>query len=262
MNKQLFRGLIVAALAMAAPLFPASVPSAFAGELKLTMQGGRVTIIADRVPLRQILQEWSRVGQTTIVNADKMTGPAITLQLVDAPEREALDILLRSASGYIAAPRPVPLANAAFYDRVTIMATSRAPAATATQAAAPPPFQRPPTPIDDNDEPINVVPNQANPSQVNPAFGVFPGNGGINGPAMMAQPGQVPATMAQPGQMPPAMAQPGQPSTAAPQGSPLTLPRPGAVPPQVQQPGTQINPYQPIVRPPVKPGGGGGPEGH
>ena len=48
---------------------------ASAGELKLTMQNGRVTIIADNVPLRQILQEWARVGQTKIVNADKMSGP-------------------------------------------------------------------------------------------------------------------------------------------------------------------------------------------
>ena len=100
------------------------------------MQNGRVTIIADNVPLRQILQEWARVGQTTIVNADKMTGPPITLQLVDAPERDALDILLRSASGYIAAPRPVAVADAAFYDRVTILATSRAPAAAAASCAA------------------------------------------------------------------------------------------------------------------------------
>ena len=131
MKNILLRGAFVAALATAFSLPSGLSGPAFAGELKLSMQNGRVTIIADNVPLRQILQEWARVGQTTIVNADKMTGPAITLQLVDAPERDALDILLRSASGYIAAPRPVPLANAAFYDRVTIMATSRAPAAAA-----------------------------------------------------------------------------------------------------------------------------------
>lgn len=257
MNKKLFRGVTIAAMALALPIFPASVQSALAGELKLTMQGGRVTIIADRVPLRQILQEWARVGQTTIVNAEKMTGPAITLQLVDAPERDALDILLRSASGYIAAPRPVAIANAAFYDRVTIMPTSRAPAATTAQSA-PPPFQRPPapTPMDDNDEPINVSsPNQANPTQVNPAFGVFPGNF----PGMMGQPGQQP-NLQQPGQVP-MMTQPGQPLPTGTQGSPLTLPRPGAVPPQAQPPGSLVNPYQPIVRPPAKPGGGG-PEGN
>ena len=71
------------------------------------MQNGRVTIIADNVPLRQILQEWARVGQTKIVNADKLTGPTSRCSWSNAPERDALDILLRSASGYIAAPRPV-----------------------------------------------------------------------------------------------------------------------------------------------------------
>ena len=236
MKKTLLRCAFVAALA-----FGFSAPAS-AGELKLTMQDGRVTIIADNVPLRQILLEWARVGQTKIVNAEKMTGPAITLQLVNAPEREALDILLRSASGYIAAPRPVPVANAAIFDRVTIMPTSRAPAATATNVA-PPPFQRPPPqPIDDSDEPINVV----MPPQGGPVNGQFPG---------MAQ---------SPGVMPP-MLQPGVPPQQTP-NSPLTLPRPGVPPQPLTTPGMPPNPYQPIVRPPgalpVPAGGrGGGPGG-
>jgi hypothetical protein len=248
MKMTLLRSAFAAALALGV-----SVPAS-AGELKLTMQDGRVTIIADNVPLRQILLEWARVGQTQIVNGDKVMGPALTLQLVNASERDALDILLRSASGYIAAPRQVPVANAAFYDRVTIMATSRAPAATASNSAPPPSFQRPPQPmIDDNDEPINVVmPPQMN-GQIN---GQFPG--------MPPNPG-----------MPPMM-QPGQPPQQAP-SSPLTLPRPGAVPQQLTAPGQlttpgmtpnpyQPNPNQPIVRPPGMPpipgqGRGGGPGG-
>src|SRR5688572_29102940 len=165
MKKTLLRCGFVAAAAVAVSL-PAR-PAA-AGELKLTMQNGRVTIVADNVPLRQILQEWARVGQTKIVNAEKMMGPNVSLQLIDAPDKDALDVLLRSASGYIAAPRPVQLANAAIYDRVTIMPTSRAPAATAS-SMAPPTFQRPPQPIDDNDEPINVT--MPPPPQGNPVVG-------------------------------------------------------------------------------------------
>src|SRR3982751_7144234 len=107
MKKTFLRCVFLAALAVGL-----SRP-VFAGELKLSMQDGRVTVIADDVPLRQILQEWARVGQTRIVNAEKLSGPAVTLQLIDASEKDALDILLRSASGYIAAPRPVPVANAA-----------------------------------------------------------------------------------------------------------------------------------------------------
>jgi hypothetical protein len=241
MKNTLLRCAFVAALA-AGVSAPAS-----AGELKLTMQDGRVTIIADNVPLRQILQEWARVGHAQIVNADKMSGPAITLQLVNAPERDALDILLRSASGYIAAPRPVPVANAAIYDRVTIMPTSRAPAPTATNSAPAPTFQRPPQPIDDNDEPINVV---------------MPPQPG--GPVTSQFPGMPP----NPGAMPP-MLQPGQPPQQQTPASPLTLPRPGAVPQQLNSPQMPPNPYQPIIRPPGMPpapntgrgGGPGGPEG-
>jgi hypothetical protein len=230
MKNSLLRCAFVAALACGL-----SVPAS-AGELKLTMQDGRVTIIADNVPLRQILQEWARIGQAKIVNADKMNGPAISLQLINAPERDALDILLRSASGYIAAPRPVPVANAAFYDRVTIMATSRPPAATAGNMA-PPTFQRPPQPIDDTDEPINVA--MPPPQMANPVTGQFPG------------------MPPQPGMMPPQM-QPGAPT------APLTSPRPGAVQ-QPQLPTGVPNPYQPIVRPPGSPlpgGRGGGPGGN
>jgi hypothetical protein len=216
-----------AAVAVSLPARPAA-----AGVLKLSMQNGRVTIVADNVPLRQILQEWARVGQTKIVNGDKMSGGNISLQLIDAPERDALDILLRSASGYIAAPRAVPVENAAVFDRVTIMPTSRAPAATASNMT-PPTFQRPPQPIED-DEPINVtMPPQP---QVNPVVGQFPG--------MPPQPGQFPQQM-----------QPGAPT------APLTSPRPGAVTPPPQQ-NVVPNPYQPIRPPGTPPGGrGGGPGG-
>ncbi len=206
--------------------------TASAGDLKLSMQGGRVTLIADNVPLRQILQEWARVGQTKIINAEKLNGPVISLQLINATERDALDILLRSASGYIAAPRPVPLADAAFYDRVTIMATSHAPAATAGNMP-PPTFQRPPMPIEDTDEPINVA--MPPPPQGNPVTGQY---------LMQPQPGQGNPV---PGQylMPP---QPGMvaPMVQPPATAPLTSPRPGAVQ-QPQSPLGLPNPYQPIA---------------
>src|SRR5260221_3397289 len=113
MKNTLLRCACVAALAGGVWLVPSASSG---GELKLSMQNGRVTIVADAVPLPRILQEWARVGQTKIVNADRLAGPPLTLQLIDAPEKDALDILLRSASGYIAAPRPVPVANAPFYD--------------------------------------------------------------------------------------------------------------------------------------------------
>src|SRR4051812_16880061 len=135
MKQNFLRCALLAALACGLSI------SASAGELKLSMNDGRVTLIADAVPLRQILQEWARIGQTRIVNADQLNGPPMTLQFVDASEKDVLDILLRSASGYIAAPRPVAIANTAMYDRITIMATSKAPTATAAANTPPPTFQ-------------------------------------------------------------------------------------------------------------------------
>ena len=233
MKNNILRCALVAALAygMAAPAFAQQAPQA----LKLTMQDGRVTLIADNVPLRQILQEWARIGQATVVNAEKLTGPPITIQLVNTPEREVLDILLRSAAGYIAAPRPTLVAGASVYDRVTIMATSRAPAATAATTSVPT-FQRPPAPVDDGDEPINVtVPPQPVPNPVTMQFpGMIPNPNATQMPNMSAQPG------------------------------PLTSPRPGALP-QPAVPMMLPNPYQPgqVIRPgqPIVPGGPGGPGG-
>jgi hypothetical protein len=208
---------------------------AVAGELKISMQDGRVTIMADNVPLRQILQEWARVGQAKIVNGDKLSGPALTLQLVNVSEKEALDILLRSASGYIAAPRPVAVVGAAMYDRVTIMPTSRPPAATAGNVT-PPTFQRPPMPVDVDDEPINVA---------------------------MPQPAGIPVNGQFPGMPPQGVSQgtPGAPNTPQTQSQPgpMTSPRPGALPAPQLPPGVP-NPYQPpgTLRVPAGGRGGGG----
>ncbi|HEX6463696.1 MAG TPA: hypothetical protein VFZ98_04560 [Vicinamibacterales bacterium] len=237
MKSNLLRGVLLAALTCCVPA------SAMAGDLKMSIENGRVTIIADNVPVRQILQEWARIGHSQILNLDKLSGPAVTLQLVDTPEKDALDILLRSASGYIAAPRPVVVAGASMYDRITIMATSRPPAAVAG-VPPPPTFQRPPTPTDELEEPITVAPNQSN-----PVVGSYPGMPpGVLPPGV--QPQVVQPNAAQPVTVPqPAVqSQPGLPT------APQTSPRPGMLPAAPPTPGVP-NPYQPQV---IRPGGGGG----
>src|SRR6476660_4846802 len=123
-------------IAAAVALISGSASLAAAGDLKLTLSNGRVTLIAQDVPLRQILDEWSRVGKTTIVNGDKLTGPPLTLQLVDRPEREALDLLLRPASGYVVAQRAVSLLEPSVFPRVMILPVSLGPVGV---AASPPP---------------------------------------------------------------------------------------------------------------------------
>jgi hypothetical protein len=213
--------------------------TAAAGDLTLTLGNGRATLIAQDVPLRQILAEWARLGQTSIVNADKLNGPALTLQLVDRPEREVLEVLLRSASGYIAAERAVNIVNASVFERVMILPTSRGPVGVA--AAAPPPqFGRPnmsqqqlqqqqmqqmqmqqQPPVEDEDEPMdpNVPTNQPMANQPGPPFPNAPAQG---------QPGQQPpvVTSPRPGMLP---APPGgQPQT--PYGNPPNIRPPGSGP--------------------------------
>ncbi len=228
MNK--FFGTAIVAVVLAAAPLPAS-----AGELKLSLNNGRATVIATDVPLNQILSEWARIGKTTIVNGDKLIGPPVTVVLEDVPEQEALEVLLRSASGYIVGARPEVMANASAFDRILIMPTSRAPAATAVNVAAPPRFPARPMPQQmepdvDDDPPVEPV--------------VLP----------QGEPGDAPATQPQ--------ATPGFPPQQ--QGAPLTAPRPGmptAPPPGQAQPYNVPQqfplPVQPGMRRPPRGGGGG-----
>ena len=214
------------------------VGTAEAGELNLTIANGRVTLIAHDVTVRQILDEWARVGQTKIVNGDKLLGAPLTIELRDVPEATALETVLRSAAGYVVAPRMAGSIGASFYDRIMILPTSRPPAVTA--AAPPSPqFNRPPPP-----QTMPVVENDDDPAPTPPPA--------VASPAGQPFPGPAPQPGAQ------------QPGT---QGPVTTLPRPGMLPPV---PAGPTNPYQPsqpgtkptgggtTPQPPPRPGGGGG----
>jgi len=220
--------------------------TAAAGELSVKIANGRATIIAKDVPIRQILAEWARVGETKVVNGEKIPGGPVTLELVDVPEKEALDTLLRTAAGYIAAPRPANLVGASQFDRVIVLATSRPPAATSVNpqpfragiGQMPPPPQPPPD--DDDGEPGDqgVPPPVMGPNGPMQGFPAVPNvpaigpNGQIIGPN-----GQILG--------------PNGPVTIGPNGTPVTQPntvsRPGQLPaaPQPMIP----NPYAPAGRP-------------
>jgi hypothetical protein len=133
-----FLGLVLAGNVMAATPVLADVT--------ITMANGNVSVSAKNATVNQILTEWARVGQTRIVNIERVSGAPVTIELVNVPEADALDTVLRSMSGYLAAPRSVPVANASTFDRVFLLPTSggtppRA-GAPATNAAAP--FAAPP----------------------------------------------------------------------------------------------------------------------
>lgn len=108
-----------------------AAPSA-AQQVSLQIEGGLVTLDANAAPARAILAEWGKVGGTKVVGAEKITGAPLTLKLVDVPERQALDIILRNVAGFMAANRaPAAAPGASVYDRILILPTSAAPAATA-----------------------------------------------------------------------------------------------------------------------------------
>jgi hypothetical protein len=101
----------------------------WAASLTLTIRDGRVSLDAQEVTIRQILTEWARVGKTRIVNLERVTSGPMTLKFDGVPEEQALDIILRTVPGYMAAPRAAMVADASRYDRILIMATTTAVAA-------------------------------------------------------------------------------------------------------------------------------------
>jgi hypothetical protein len=127
--------------------------------VKLQFNAGQVTLSAQNAPVRAILQEWARLGGATIVNGDRVAGPPVTLELTAVPERQALDIVLRSVAGYIVAPRPAGSQGASAFDRIMILPTSSAPRAPAPAPAAVagrPPIIRPPGFIRPPDQDVGV----------------------------------------------------------------------------------------------------------
>jgi hypothetical protein len=230
----------------------------------LSLQDGRVTLTAKDATVRQILAEWARIGQTTIVNVERIPGGPVTLELSNVPEQEALDVLLRSLSGYMAAPRAVAAANLSRFDRIVVMPTSAPPRAPVSVGAPPPTFAQPqpqfaqpqfqppalPTDDDVEDErPAPPVPVSVPGSNLRgPVFNTFPAQ-----PQVVTPQGGAPAVY--PTQQPQTQ-QPGTPN--APVGG---VAFPGMVvqpPPQPGQPGQQ--PGAP-GQPPRRPGGPEEPEG-
>ncbi|MBI4886001.1 MAG: hypothetical protein HY824_02810 [Acidobacteria bacterium] len=104
-----------------------AVPAAAQQSVAVQFNGGRVTLRAQNATIRGILAEWARLGGATIVNADRVAGPPVTLELTDVPERQALDIILRNVAGYMLAPRRAGAAGASAFDRILILPTSVAP---------------------------------------------------------------------------------------------------------------------------------------
>jgi hypothetical protein len=98
-----------------------------AQKLELSFHEGSVSLVAQDVTVRQVLDEWARLGGTRVVNADLLGGTRISLQLDRIPEAQAIDRLLESAAGYVARRRSGTTGPSDFA-LILVLATGNAPA--------------------------------------------------------------------------------------------------------------------------------------
>ncbi len=252
-------------------LVGAAVP-AWSGDVRVSFSNGRVTIVAADASPRQILTEWAKLGQVRITNLERLAGSPVTIQLMDVPEPQALETLLRGTAGYVAAPRraagDIALSR---YDRILLM-----PGAAPVLPVVTPGGASPASPAPTRGRPVQPAgrPDDGAAGQPRPAPGTnqrqfFPT--GVQGPGRVGQsPGQYFApSQSQPGYGTMQTQQPGMqtpatqiPTYSTPQAPgatgtsvpgmttapvPLqTTPYSNARPPFVVQPsdsGTYANPY-------------------
>jgi hypothetical protein len=198
MRAKTLTGLLAAGLLLIVTVHPAAQAPA-ERKLQLSFDGnGLVTLIAQNVTVREILAEWSRVGGTLMVNADKLTGAPITVQFEAQPEAVVLESLLRPAAGRILYPRLAGSTGASIWQSVAIMPTSHptslyTPTSTAPQIA--PVVQPMP---DDEIPPINPAqnqPGQTQPTQNRPTMpGVYVPTQGVPTPGPSTTPGTTTTT--------------------------------------------------------------------
>jgi hypothetical protein len=169
------RALLLAAACCALFASPASA------EVRVTFANGRVTVIANAATVSEILAEWSRVGGSTFVDANRIPAQErLTIRLENATELDALDVLLRSVAGYMIMPRQVGAAGSSLVGRVFILPTST-PAAYVAPAEVPQPGEdpdlqsllsaAPPRPDDDGPVRFETPPPPPSASSASPQFG-------------------------------------------------------------------------------------------
>lgn len=183
------------------------------GDVKLQVANGRVLVQANNATLREILAEWARVGNVKFVNLEQVASAPMTIDVQWQPESQVLTMLLRSLSGFAAAPKLQAASDSSIFDRVVIMAAPR-PAATAsasyTQPQQPQPIFRPGMQVVTDDQDA-----QGNMGGLPPGYQPPPPRGPGQAPAPTATPTpSVPQGV--PGTMSPMPTVPGTVPTGAP----------------------------------------------
>jgi hypothetical protein len=230
-------------------LLPALALPARAAGLELSIADGKVTLDAQDVTIRQILTEWARVGNTRIVNVERLEGGPVTIKFEGLPEKQALDIILRSVPGYVAAPRDAFAANVSMYETILVMPTTTAVAAVRPQAPAFGGMSGPAASITQLRQPAPVMPSPsvdtAEPPdpQDDPALAAAAAAGLVPVSPPGANPSVISAPLAMPGGVPPS-ATPAVATPANPWNAPVGTAQPSLAPPPPPPVATQ-----PVLRP-------------
>src|SRR3954470_16937819 len=71
---------------LSASLLAAGWPAA--ADVPVTIENGTVSVSGTDATTRQILTEWARVGQTRIINVERVAGAPVSLELMHVPEAQ------------------------------------------------------------------------------------------------------------------------------------------------------------------------------
>ena len=127
--------LSMKAVALTVVVWLAAGSFAFA-DVRLSFSDGHVSIVAKDATVGQILTEWAKIGQTKVVNVERMPRAPLSIELENVSEERALEVMFRELSGYMAAPRAIAIPNASRFDRIIVVPASSARPGSAAPPAA------------------------------------------------------------------------------------------------------------------------------
>ena len=84
-----------------------------------------MTVLADSVSLRTIIQEWARVGGVRLVDPQHVSLTPVSVDLRNLPEGAALKVLLRTVPGYLLQQRSVESGGPSAFEKLVVMAPAR-----------------------------------------------------------------------------------------------------------------------------------------
>jgi hypothetical protein len=101
---------------------------------------GLVTLSAQNVTVRDILAEWARQCGCYVVNADRLSGAALSVPIafISAPQPDVLRSLLRETGGYALTPRRAGSTSVSHYETIYIINATSPVAYTAPTTAITP----------------------------------------------------------------------------------------------------------------------------